>query len=274
MADAEAAGRQTVFLNLENKTVLADLDEHPFNLLKYLPKGETRIIVFLDEVQYLTDPSNFLKLLYDEHVHRLKIVATGSSAFYIDEKFRDSLAGRKKLFQLFTCSFDEYLMLTANNDLLQELIRLEEDPEARSSKLDYLRNEWELYVLYGGYPAVIVEPHRAEKVNKLKEIRDSFIKRDILESGVENETAFYNLFRILAGQSGGLVNQQELAATLRIKNTTVDRYLTILQKCFHLTLVRPFHQNLRKELVKMPKAYLIDTGLIKGTSGKVWFFGY
>ena len=97
MAEVEAAGRQTVFLNLENKTVLADLDEHPFNLLKYLPKGENRIIVFLDEVQYLTDPSNFLKLLYDEHVHQLKIVASGSSVFYIDDKFRDSLAGRKKL---------------------------------------------------------------------------------------------------------------------------------------------------------------------------------
>src|SRR5690606_7024362 len=110
-------------------------------------------------------------------------------------------------------------------------------------------------------PAVILEPDRREKVNKLREIRDSFIKRDMLESGVENETAFYNLFRILAGQSGSLVNQQELSTTLRIKNTTVDRYLTILQKCFHLTLVRPFHQNLRKELVKMPKAYLMDTGL-------------
>ena len=50
-----------------------------------------------DEIQYLDDPSNFLKLLYDEHAGLLKIVATGSSAFYIDHQFRDSLAGRKKI---------------------------------------------------------------------------------------------------------------------------------------------------------------------------------
>ncbi len=56
------------------------------------------------KVQYLDDPSNFLKLLYDDHASTLKVVATGSSAFYIDGAFKDSLAGRKKLFHLFGCN--------------------------------------------------------------------------------------------------------------------------------------------------------------------------
>ena len=58
----------------------------------------------VDEVQYLNDPSNFLKLLYDEHADKIKIIATGSSAFYIDNRFKDSLAGRKRIFRLPTCS--------------------------------------------------------------------------------------------------------------------------------------------------------------------------
>ena len=61
----------SVFLNFENKDVLSALDEQPLNLLNYLPDVKTRVIAFIDEIQYLKDPSNFLKLLYDEHVERV-----------------------------------------------------------------------------------------------------------------------------------------------------------------------------------------------------------
>jgi predicted AAA+ superfamily ATPase len=83
-----------------------------------------------------------------------------------------------------------------------------------------------------------------------------------LDAGIQNETAFYYLFRILAGQSGNLLNINELSVTLRIKQETVNRYMTILQQCFHIVLVKPFYQNLRKELTKMPKVYLLDTGML------------
>jgi predicted AAA+ superfamily ATPase len=255
------SSKPCIFLNLESRDILSILDENPLNLLSYLPAIEGRVIVFLDEIQYLKDPSNLLKLLYDEHVQRVKIVATGSSAFYIDDHFRDSLAGRKRVFQLLTCSFDEYLRLEGKDDLLQDYQRIMTDKQAKTIQLEYLRQEWQSYMLYGGYPAVVTESDRKEKVEKLKEIRDSFVKRDILESGVQNETAFFHLFRLLAEQSGSLVNVHELSVTLRIKNDTVENYLRILQKCFHLTLIKPFFRNLRKELTKMPKAFLLDSGL-------------
>jgi predicted AAA+ superfamily ATPase len=251
----------SVFLNLENRDILQILNEKPLSLLNYLPEVKGRVIAFIDEIQYLDDPSNFLKLLYDEHVEKVKIVATGSSAFYIDDHFRDSLAGRKRVFQLLTCSFTEYLQLRDKGELLQEYERVLSNKEAITTQLEYLRLEWQSYMLYGGYPAVITEPDSREKIEKLKEIRDSFVKRDILESGVQNETAFYHLFRVLAEQSGCLVNVHELSTTLRIKNDTINTYLHILQKCFHLALVKPFFHNLRKELTKMPKGFLLDTGL-------------
>ncbi|MCL6102145.1 MAG: ATP-binding protein [Bacteroidetes bacterium] len=250
-----------VFLNLENKTILSELNENPLNLLKFIPEPNKRTVALVDEIQYLDDPSNFLKLLYDEHSAQIKVVATGSSAFYIDNQFRDSLAGRKKIFQLYTCSFDEYLELSGKSYLKEEKNYVLKNGEFKSTLIDYLRVEWELYMLYGGYPAIVTEPDKQEKINSLKEIRDSFVKRDILESGVVNETAFYNLFRILAGQTGGLVNVNELSSTLRIKNETVDNFLSIMKKCFHIALIKPFYRNLRKELIKMPKVFLLDTGL-------------
>ncbi len=254
-------GIPVVFLNLENKTILGELNENPLNILKFMPEPNKKTVVLVDEVQYLKDPSNFLKLLYDEHSDQIKIVASGSSAFYIDNQFKDSLAGRKKLFQLFTCSFDEYLELGGKSDLKEEKERLIKNRDYKSTLIDYLKIEWESYMIYGGYPAIITEPDKQEKINRLKEIRDSFVKRDILESGVNNETAFYNLFRVLSGQTGGLVNVNELSSTLRIKNETVDNYLSIMQKCFHIALIKPFYKNLRKELIKMPKVFLLDTGL-------------
>mgnify|MGYP000119238188 CR=1 FL=1 len=254
-------GIPVFFFNLENRTVLADLNDNPLNVLKFFTAGNKRTVLLVDEIQYLDDPSNFLKLLYDEHVVQLKVIASGSSAFYMDNRFKDSLAGRKKIFRLYTCSFDEYLALSGKSDLLNEKERLLNQKDARSTKLDYLRIEWENYMIYGGYPAVITETNVDEKISRLKEIRDSFVKRDLQESGVMNETAFYQLFRILAEQTGDLVNVNEISSTLRIKNETAVNYLNILQKCFHISLIHPFFRNLRKELVKMSKVFLMDTGM-------------
>ncbi|HET8829821.1 MAG TPA: ATP-binding protein [Pelobium sp.] len=250
-----------VFLNFEFKNLLADLDDNPLNLLNYLPQTTAKKVVLIDEVQYLKDPTNFLKLLYDEHAADIKIIATGSSAFYMDDKFNDSLAGRKRIFTLLTCSFDEYLELLERPDLLAEKTRITANPKAKSTQIGYLKNEWDNYMIYGGYPAVITERDFKEKQARLRELRDSFVKRDILEAGVQNETVFYQLFRLIASQTGGLININELATTLKVRNETIASYLYVMQKCFHIALVKPFFKNLRKELVKMPKAYLLDSGL-------------
>jgi predicted AAA+ superfamily ATPase len=255
-------GMPTVFLNLENKNVLTHLNESPLNLFSYLPVTEERTVVFIDEIQYLQDPSNFLKLLYDEYAEKIKIVATGSSAFYIDSSFKDSLTVPKNIFCLRTCSFDEYLQLRDRQDLLEDVIRLRTAANAKSVYIDLLRQEWDAYMLYGGYPAVITEPDKREKIERLTDIRDSYLKRDVRDAGIQKQTTFYFLFRILAGQSCNLININELSVTLRVKHETIERLIAVLQKCFHIVLVKPFYQNLRKELTKMPKVYLLDTGML------------
>ena len=108
---------------------------------------------------------------------------------------------------------------------------------------------------------MVLETDFDEKVELLKEIKNSFLKRDIEESGVNNHDAFYKLAMLLSGQIGNLVNKNELSNTIGIDNKTIERYLFVLKKCFHIELLRPFSGNLRKELTKMPMIYFYDSGM-------------
>lgn len=244
------------FLNLEDPEFLSLLNESPKNLLKIFSFDlNQKSFVLIDEVQYLKDPTNFLKYFYDEYRGKIKIIATGSSAFYLDRKFKDSLAGRKKIFNLFTLSFREFLKFKDEEALSDGDFNNFSISEKEKIKLYYRE-----YVIYGGYPKVVLAP-LAEKEDILKDIVYSYIKKDIFEANIRQEDIFYKLFKVLASQTGNLVNSSELASTLGVSRTAVEDYLYIMQKSFHIRLISPFYANLRKEITKMPKVYFLDLGL-------------
>ena len=95
------------------------LNKHLFNIFELIPKSKTKQIIFIDEIQYLHNPTNFLKLLYDEKRNKIKIIASGSSSFYLDKKFKDSLVGRKFLFEVYSLNFDEFLIFNEEKELLK-----------------------------------------------------------------------------------------------------------------------------------------------------------
>ena len=95
----------------------------------------------------------------------------------------------------------------------------------------------------------------------LREIAFSYIKKDIFEANISREEIFYKLFKIFASQTGSLVNSSELAGTLGVSKTAIDNYLYVMRKSFHIILLKPFFQNVRKEITKMPKVYFMDLGL-------------
>ena len=106
------------FINLEDPDYLSLLKQSPKNLFKLFSIDlNKKNFVLIDEIQYLENPSNFLKYFYDEYKGRIKIIASGSSAFYIDKKFKDSLAGRKKIFYVLTLSFREFLRFKNETEL-------------------------------------------------------------------------------------------------------------------------------------------------------------
>lgn len=255
-------GENVCFLTLEDPSVLSRLNQHPENVFEfYIRSNSKRIFILLDEIQYLENPSNFLKLLYDKHNKEIKIIATGSSAFYIDRKFKDSLAGRKRLFELYTMDFDEFLMFRrGTRELNEELKRIRTYGNYVSSKRQELESHFIEYLSYGGYPAVVLAGSIEKKIEILKEITGSFLKRDIIESNIQDFGKLYHLLTILAQQTGSLVNVNELSRLLKLSVTAVENYLYVLRKCFHIQLVRPFYRNIRKELIKMPKIYFHDLG--------------
>ncbi len=256
--EAQQLGQNTHFITLEDPQYLELLNEHPDKLFEIIPpvNDDKKMILFIDEIQYLKDPSNFLKYHYDKHQDMLKMVVTGSSAFYIDEKFKDSLAGRKRIFTLPTLSFTESLHFQ-NRDELIPFVNSGSLPLVHRSELDRKLNE---YLIYGGYPAVVLEPELSEKQAALKEISDSYVKKDALEASLKFPDIYMKLLKIIASQSG-LFNSREVGNDLKIDRMTVEAYLRVMRKSFHVSIVKPFSRNLSKELRKMPKLYLNDLGL-------------
>ncbi len=110
-----------------------------------------------------------MKLLYDKYASRLKVVATGSSAFYIDEKFTDSLAGRKNIFELYTLDFDEYLTFSGKSKLIDELNTIRSDKNYISLYRNEINRHFEEYLVYGGYPKVALSKTNEEKREVLSE---------------------------------------------------------------------------------------------------------
>ncbi len=108
LRDKKVKKEQIYFFDLEDLDLREDFNQSPENVLKYLDSGKRKKYIFIDEIQYLDNPSNFLKILVDHHPN-LKFFATGSSSLEIKSKIQDSLVGRVLYFQLYPLNFSEFL---------------------------------------------------------------------------------------------------------------------------------------------------------------------
>lgn len=251
------------YMTLEDPAILSRLNQHPENLFEFaLVSNDKRLFVLIDEIQYLENPTNFLKLLFDKYSPQLKLVVTGSSAFYIDTKFTDSLVGRKLLFNLRTLDFSEYLLFRTGSEFLpEELNKIRVNDGYLSANRNELFNYFGEYLVYGGYPAVVLARSNEERIQILKDIMASYVRRDVTDSNIRDQEKFYRLMMILAQQISSLLNINELSRTLQLSVPAIENYLYVIRKCFHIDLLKPFYRNIKKELTKMPKVYFNDHGL-------------
>lgn len=247
----------TFFINLENLSFKDLLDDNPDNIFQIIGHPKKKSYIFIDEIQYLKNPSNFLKYLYDEHHETIKLIVSGSSAFYIDKKFRDSLAGRKIIFEMHTLSFQEFLIFK-NRENLIPLLKNKNIPIYNKKEILNYYND---YIRYGGYPEVVLEDDIKIKKERLEDLVDSYIKKDIQDANILHSQKYLFLLKILASQIGSLLNKHELASTVRLPVSTVENYIYLMEKSFHIATISPFFKNMRKELTKMPKVFFLDTGL-------------
>ncbi|MDP2158416.1 MAG: ATP-binding protein [Nitrospirota bacterium] len=254
--DLQKKGDKTLFLSLDyerDQPYFAD-QEALLSRLR-LEFGSKKGYVFIDEIQRKENAGIFLKGLYDMRTP-YKFILSGSGSVELKEKVHESLAGRKRMFELSTVTLAEFINYRTSykyQDRLAEYFRVNKS-EAQGLLMEYLN--------FGGYPRVILEDTAKEKSAIIDEIYRSYIEKDIaFLLRVERIDAFGNLIRMLADQIGGMINLNELSSTAGISVQTVKNYLSYAEKTFIIRRVTPWFKNLRSEISKSPVMYFNDLGL-------------
>ncbi len=217
--------------------------------------GTNKGFVFIDEIQRKENGGLFLKGIYDMNLP-YKFIITGSGSLELKEKIHESLVGRKRIFELSTVSFEEFLNYKTEYKYeknFSEYLKVEKE-----SIFQFL-NE---YLIFGGYPRVVIEEKASEKRLIIQEIFKSYIEKDISYLlRIRKTDSFINLVKVLASQVGKLTNLSEISSSLGISYPTLKEYLWYLEKTFVLRKLNPFFKNIKKEIGRMPIYYFNDLGL-------------
>jgi len=266
---------QIVYLDLEFPNVFSEVNNlYGEDFLDYLKAHNVdtkkKTFVFIDEVHYLDNPSSFLKVLHD-HFPTIKLIVSGSSSLEIKRKFKETLTGRKKVFEITPLDFEEFLSFKKSalekrkKDIaFRNIVCQGKLPDLKELKFLYndFKKEFQEFVTFGGYPGVVLKETKEEKISLLYEIYSSYIHKDIRNfAQIENVNAFNRLVELLANQIGNLINLSELTTILGISRPTLENYLFLLEQTFVITLLRPFFTNRRQEIVKSTKVFFNDAGL-------------
>jgi uncharacterized protein len=256
------------YLDLEDPAKLTIVEGGPGNLLDYLTSqgapSTGKSHVFLDEIHYMQNPSQFIKLLVDHYSERVKIICTGSSALDIKLKLHDSMVGRKLVFHLHPLNYREFLTFRNKESLARQL---PDEPfsqvtDSTRFSLDEHKRLFTEFLVYGGFPRIALEDVYEKKEKLLGEIVSSYIYRDIRSLfSIIDVARFNHLVKALASQIGALINHSELARLIGIARPTVLNYISILESSFVLSTVPPFSRSERVEIRKAHKIYFADNGI-------------
>ena len=197
-------------------------------------------LLAIDEAQHIPQIGSKLKLIVDE-LPGIRVLASGSSSFNLQNQAGEPLVGRSSRFILTPFS-------------VQELAE-QETPVATFKKL-------EERLIYGSYPDITMFDTYAEKREYLQDIVDAYLLKDILAvDGIKNSQKMFDLLRLIAFQVGSSCSYDELGKQLSMSRNTVERYLDLLQKVFVVYRIGGFSRNLRKEVAKASKWYFYDNGI-------------
>ena len=251
------------FLTFEKESDLA-LFEDIEDFKNYYKNYEVLII---DEFHYAKEGGKKLKYLFD--TTKTKFIISGSSSLELTFKTGKYLVGRMIKFYLTPLSFREFLSF--KNKTLFNLLN-SRFKDIFSQKINFkdffgeelnlrLRKYFEEYLIFGGYPAVVLAKTEKEKIKILESILENYLLKDIKGLlGLKTKEELIKICEFLSTQVGNLLNYQELSNVSNLKYQDVLRHLEILKNTFIVDLLRPFYKNPRTELVKTPKVYFLDNG--------------
>ena len=224
------------YFSLEDPETRQRLVADPRQFFAMLPSGAV-----LDEVQRCPEVFSYLQGVVDERARVGEFVITGSQQFGLLDSITQSLAGRVGLLQLLPLSLPELTAAGMNAGTLEQTL-------------------WK-----GGYPALFDQRRQLEQPAQwLSAYASTYIERDVRQVlEVAKLSLFQRFVLMCAARTGQLLNLSALAADCGISHTTARSWMTVLEASYVVYLLQPYHQNFGKRLVKMPKLYFLDSGLLR-----------
>ena len=248
---ARATFPDFAYVNLEDLQRRAAVKEDPHGFLRSVA-GEAGVIV--DEAQRVPELFSYLQQVVDER-RAGPFVLTGSQQFLLGAQISQSLAGRAAVLQLLPFSAAELWRRPAlAPDAWAEAAPSGSAPATPPSSLDD--------VLFAGmYPAI--HGLGLEPSQWLDSYLSTYVERDARLAGAIGDLAsFARFLGLCAGRSGQLVNLTALGSDAGVSRVTASRWLSILSASYIITLLQPHHENFSRRLVKTPKLFFLDTGLM------------
>jgi predicted AAA+ superfamily ATPase len=239
------------YVLLEDLQVRAEAVEDPRGFLHRLSRAPG---VILDEVQRAPELFSYLQGALDEK--RLgPVILTGSQQFLLNERIGQSLAGRVAILELLPLSMAEVLGRRARTP---DMLPGDESQEAATAPPPH---EVDHYLFRGMFPRL----HDQEL--DVRAWHDGYIRtyaeRDVRQlANVGDLETFTRFLALCAGRSGQIVNLASLASDVGVSHTTVKRWIAILEASYVVWLLRPHHRNFSKRIIKSPKLYFVDTGML------------
>jgi len=249
-----------IFLDLENPLNQKYFEEENYEKIKstleFLGIDFTKkSYLFLDEIQLLKNLPSVVKYLIDRY--KVKCFLTGSASYYLKNLFAESLVGRKYLFELFPLNFKEFLWFKESN------IKLPDNPKTISKPIfNTISNLYEEYLLFGGFPEVVLKKNTGEKKKSLEDIFTSYFQLEVLRLGdFRRNNKIRDLILLLMQRVGTKLDIKKLSSELSISRPTLYQYISFLEGTYLIKTIKPFSRGKDIEVRKIPKVYFCDCGL-------------
>ncbi len=218
------------YVNLENPDSRRFALDDPRGFLFQYGSGAV-----IDEAQRAPEIFSYLQQLLDDSSLKGRFILTGSNNFLLQETISQSLAGRIAYLYLLPFTLTEF---PPGNDI---------DPATR--------------IISGSYPPVydqLIDPDLWYP-NYIR----TYVERDVRQlKNVSDLNTFDRFLRLCAGRAGQLLNLSSLALDAGVDNKTAGAWISVLENSFIVFRLYPFHRNFNKRIIKMPKLYFYDAGLV------------
>jgi len=216
-------------------------------------------IIAIDEIQMAKNSSSVIKSIYD--TYGTKFIVTGSSSFYIKNHFSESLAGRKRIFEMNPLDFEEFLQFKG---LSTTKIQKEKFQNYLPTYYNLYKPYYEEYIQFGGFPEVVLAETDEDKEAYLKDVLNAHIELDVkLLGDINSSDILYKLIFLLANRVGSKVDYTKIASLIGINRFKVKEYILLLEYTFLIRTIKPFVKGIDKEITKQAKIYFTDTGLLR-----------